>query len=878
MEHLDRQLDLEREMVGLGHRRYLDAVVERKQVPDPRHPGQTRTRLGNREAHTEAQTRYGRGLISAAVAEVGKALQQEYDNLYLAQNDKPYRMVTLLDCFLPDEPLLVQKDGEKDGAFAARSLRETNKYEEERTRQFQVMAFISLSVLVDSLSSQTKMAATAIRVGARANAELRFRWFKKVNPELFTKVFGDLERREGNMERRQAILSHAMKHDQSGKAVEWRGEWSKEDQLKFGVYCIKLVAASTDLITLQVMRCGKKQTEVIRPSDSVLDFIMQYDAMAGMRFPMFLPSVCPPKPWTGVIGGGYYSSFRDLAPIYLVKGTPNKRHTAYLKELQEMKGQMPLVYAAINAVQATPWRINKPVYEIMQQAWLNTSLSIGSMPQRTSAADLPNLFPLETYPEGLKEQDPDGFKAWKLRQSNTHKARVTHISRVLQMERLMFMAEKFAPEEAIYFPTQLDFRGRMYPMASFLNPQGTDCAKGLLTFARGAKLGKAGWRWLHIHIANMAGEDKISFDAREKWTLDNYHWIVDCVKAPFVHREWMDTDKPWEFIAGAIELVAAVESGDYENFISHLPVTVDGTCNGLQHFSAMLLDEEGAASVNLQPSDLPSDIYQIVADKTKAKFRAMDEPLAKAWLEWGFDRKATKRAVMILPYSGTVHAAREYVRDYVKDRKDSAPWDASTNNEATQFFSKHVWKTIGETITSAGDAMTWLKAVASAVTKAGEPIRWKTPLNFLVQQDNRETASHVLNLMVGLSTRVQTTYRKETDKLDAKAQRLGVSPNFIHSLDAACLMLTVTRAVDEGIEDFAMVHDSYGVLAGKMDLLYMGLRQAFVDVYQNDVMQDFVKYAAKDLPEEERQALMHERPTKGSFRLESVKDSLYFFA
>jgi DNA-directed RNA polymerase len=90
-------------------------------------------------------------------------------------------------------------------------------------------------------------------------------------------------------------------------------------------------------------------------------------------------------------------------------------------------------------------------------------------------------------------------------------------------------------------------------------------------------------------------------------------------------------------------------------------------------------------------------------------------------------------------------------------------------------------------------------------------------------------------------------------------------------------MLTVNRSVDEGIEDFAMVHDSYGVLAGQMETLYMGLRQAFVDIYQNDVMSDFFKSATSCLSEKELEAIP-QQPPKGTFQLELVKQSKYFFA
>jgi DNA-directed RNA polymerase len=113
--------------------------------------------------------------------------------------------------------------------------------------------------------------------------------------------------------------------------------------------------------------------------------------------------------------------------------------------------------------------------------------------------------------------------------------------------------------------------------------------------------------------------------------------------------------------------------------------------------------------------------------------------------------------------------------------------------------------------------------------------------------------------------------------MDHRAMEQGIAPNFVHSLDASCLMLTVNRAVDEGVQNFAMVHDSYGVLAADMEQLYVGLRQAFVDIYQNDVMTDFFKSATSCLSDKELEEIPAQ-PAKGTFQLELVKQSKYFFA
>ena len=73
---------------------------------------------------------------------------------------------------------------------------------------------------------------------------------------------------------------------------------------------------------------------------------------------------------------------------------------------------------------------------------------------------------------------------------------------------------------------------------------------------------------------------------------------------------------------------------------------MDATCSGLQHFSGIQKDEVTAKATNLMPADEPSDIYQIVADKVNEKLKASDKTIAKQWLEFGVNRKCTKRPIM----------------------------------------------------------------------------------------------------------------------------------------------------------------------------------------------------------------------------------------
>ena len=68
-----------------------------------------------------------------------------------------------------------------------------------------------------------------------------------------------------------------------------------------------------------------------------------------------------------------------------------------------------------------------------------------------------------------------------------------------------------------------------------------------------------------------------------------------------------------------MEIAAATDHpAGAEAFLSHLPVHQDGSCNGLQHYSALGRDLDGARSVNVFPSEKPQDVYTEVAKLVEA--------------------------------------------------------------------------------------------------------------------------------------------------------------------------------------------------------------------------------------------------------------------
>lgn len=123
---------------------------------------------------------------------------------------------------------------------------------------------------------------------------------------------------------------------------------------------------------------------------------------------------------------------------------------------------------------------------------------------------------------------------------------------------------------------------------------------------------------------------------------------------PLDNRLWAEEEDPWQCLAAIFEWVRYLDEGP--GMISSLPIRVDGTCNGIQHLSAMVRDEEGGRAVNLVPGNRPRDIYMDVGNIVQQALD--DQPLNPFVRMWGrlfgdkVPREVAKRPVMILPYGG----------------------------------------------------------------------------------------------------------------------------------------------------------------------------------------------------------------------------------
>ena len=550
-----------------------------------------------------------------------------------------------------------------------------------------------------------------------------------------------------------------------------------------------------------------------------------------------------------------------------VKST-NRR---YLEELKNRFNDMPVVVNSVNILQRTEWTINKPVQKIFNKC-VEEGLQFGKLPINPNNIELPpKPIDIATNREALIK--------WKRLASKVYERQAKNKSKHIQVQRIKAEANLLSNYDYFCYPLQVDSRGRIYPKPAMLTMQSADYAKALLKFRYGKKMDNdESYHHFAIAGANLFGEvDKETLDERISWVLKNEQRILAVAKSPFDEKWWQQADKPFQFIAWCLEYKDFADSEYDAEFITSLPIQADCSNSGLQHYSAMMRDEVGGLATNLIPTEKPNDVYAMVANKVLEKLKLRTDELAKKWVAYGVDRKLCKKPVMCLPYSLTRYSCRMYLAEHVYKQQMEKNISHDFGDDlfdATRYLTPIVWESIYEIIQGARDVMKFLKDVSSLVASENLPINWNTPLNFPVQMACYSMRSKRVKSKMGDSI-LMLSYQFGTEKIDTRKTSQSVAPNFIHSCDASLLMLAVVKAYDAGIDNFSVIHDSFGVVAPDTALMSKAIRESFCEIYQKDVLKNWADEMFAMLSPK-NQKKFPSIPTKGTLNLEDVKNSKFF--
>ncbi|MGB4334915.1 MAG: DNA-directed RNA polymerase [Chromatiaceae bacterium] len=345
---------------------------------------------------------------------------------------------------------------------------------------------------------------------------------------------------------------------------------------------------------------------------------------------------------------------------------------------------------AINGQQAVAWRVNGPLLGVVDQL-------------RALAAD-PEANPevwgvrSDAVSSGPAVANRAAVRAWVLEriytpppagERKTIQRPAEFLDSPLARQALAQLCPADAPPPPFYLAWKADYRGRIYAGTPWLTPQGGDLQRALLEFAQGRALDEAGVGALRRHGANLVRRERLladlgiadrqvlTLEERERWVREHETEILASAVSPLTAPFWRQVaGKPMQFLAFCLaycqwrlDPAAPV----------HLPVQIDGTCNGLQHIAALTGDAGLARAVNVLPraDGLPGDIYSELATAAAEGLGQLEErrdplhgpglALADRWLaaaparrEW-LCRDTAKKVVMTIPYGAGDEAQARYV-------------------------------------------------------------------------------------------------------------------------------------------------------------------------------------------------------------------------
>lgn len=744
------------------------------------------------------------------------------------------------------------------------------------------VALLTVRGIINCLVYQAEKGARTMRqtasyIGASVHQELVLAQIEGLNPELYHTLANDFNRRRSkNVRHRLTVFKM-----QAAKAGLVWAEWGMCDRDLVGIY---LLEAASRLGLCEIdpppMRAdgsrspGKLPPLGVSLAPHVLETISRIKDFVAITSPVYGPCVEPPHDWHGMMGGGFHTpEMRRTAP-YLVKA-----HSTARELLRDHP--MPTVCAAVNKLQRTAWQINADILRTVKEVarYRDTGEILTHFGRDKPVA--PEWLATTEEADRTDEQQAE-FKRWKRAMAVWYTERKLRTAKLVRFTGAVRAAEMFKDAPNLYFVYFADSRGRLYPLTYGANPQGSDMQKALLRFALGKPLlTEDAKRWFCIHGANKWGFDKAPLRERAAWHKDKVPMILACAEDPLSNRDWEQADSPLQFLSWCFEFKRWVADGD--DFLSHLPVSLDGSCNGLQHFSAMLRDAVGGRATNLTDNAQMQDIYKLVATTATGLMQTAlpalpdgdKRTIVEKWLAHGIERGLVKRPVMTTPYGVTKRTAVSYaVDDYLRQGK--APvFENAEHFAAAQVVMDYTWQAIGTVVVKSREAMDWLRTGASKIIKArGNKeegvISWVTPSGFLATQAYYEIEEERVRTRLHGSTRILVV--AESDEASGKRHASGLAPNFVHSMDAAHLHLTAAATAEGSalpIDALAMIHDDYGTHAADTQLLFMLIRTTFVDMYTtHDPIVDF----AKLYPE------VGEPPAKGDLDIGEVIYSDYFYS
>jgi len=744
----------------------------------------------------------------------------------------------------------------------------TQRYVKLLSDDSKEISYILLKVLVAQIAkfnNLVKLSSLSTSIISTLKRLHYFNRLEKDNPKLHSYLGSEYKR--ASAARKEMLVAKHIK-----RLYDLEDEGNDINDVKAGAQLLEIVLLSgLDIIVKTRRRLkGSKAHYYISFTDEVMALLTTSSSLS-MPMLIFKPMIVPPNDWTSLTKGGYLTH-----KVGLVKVRKGKNRRAIENE------DFSKIYPVVNKLQRTAWKVNTRVYDVI------TTVFDGNMIDPRSPPTLPRCYGNIPSLNVPKAEDLVGYREYKKNATVEEKAEwaiwnrkreLTTIGidgekgRRLQFLITMSMVKSMVGYEKFYYVYQLDYRGRVYPNTDFFNPQSKGYVKAMLEFDEGHYLTKEGEKWLNIHAANCYGMDKEPFDDRIRWAYVHRTNMMKVAKDPMgTLKYWTMADSPYEFLAACFAM---------EDFIKgkrvHLPIQLDAVNSGVQFYSGLLMDAEGAESCCVI-GNKRSDLYSMVADSVNEKLTNGEYPKLVVFkdsegvektlptriegesLKGKVTRSMTKPNVMTVPYSVTLRGMKLQNWDVMdKLRQEGKVFWQGDEWIVNYLFTQLNYESIFEIVKGARLGQQYLKEVAGLLEGTA---LWHTPIfGFPVRQLAFKRKEFRVKTPLGtLSIRIGT------DELSKQKQLNGIAANYIHSIDSTLLLYCVKNMSG----DIGVIHDCFLVHPNNGEEIRTHYKNGYVEIMRGKPL----KQLSKELDPEGKVEI----PYVNTLDLDDVYDSEYIIS
>jgi hypothetical protein len=301
-------------------------------------------------------------------------------------------------------------------------------------------------------------------------------------------------------------------------------------------------------------------------------------------------------------------------------------------------------------------------------------------------------------------------------------------------------------DKSCWFPYHIDRTGR-YIGASKLHPQRSKFAKALMSFHKQHKISEQGRQAQREALARAVGTPLAYLPSDQ-----------------YLEQNWRETKEPWIVLRLLHELKL-----DYTGY----PLSVDGTCNAVQHYAALLRCEETGRLVGMV-DDIERNLYTVIATKL------------------GLERDYVKS--VIVPY-------------LFHKTPGTMIYERMALNRETYQQAKNTVQSIIAILEELAPATVKGR---NLLTLAYSSSDFRTPLGFSPYSSYTKTQKVRVPVRLGEYTRV--TLNKNSTKPDNCKRTRATAPNIIASLAAE----HATRTILLFPGDLRYIYDDFGVHPNKV--------------------------------------------------------------